>query len=184
MIDGATISKGIEFVDTLYKDISRLIETMDGLVKRMDYKSLWGSVCYSNSSQASYNPIGWLPHVFVRLYVPKEKDTKTFSTFLFFYIYLRPKYQDEPLALWGIAQRIVDKNIGPITDSMLLQTEGPDFLRRKQIDPFETSREFADVLKGFRYAVKPLIELNSEEQLERLVLAPIRKELVSLSERS
>jgi hypothetical protein len=177
MIDGATISKGIQFVDTIYKDISRLIETMDGLVKRMGYKSLWGSGCYWSSSQKSDNPDGWLPHVLVRLYVPRAEDDKTFSTFLFFYIYLRPKHQDEPLAVWGIAKRIPGKDIGPLCGITLLQTEGPDFLRRKEIEPFETSREYADVLKTFRYAVKPLIELNSEEQVERVVIRPLLKEI-------
>jgi hypothetical protein len=58
--------------------------------------------------------------------------------------------------------------------------EGPEFLRSKSIKPFETSRELSEVLETFRHAVMPLIELNSEDQVESLLVVPIRKELGSL----
>lgn len=182
MIEGATISKGVRFMDLLNKDISRLMATVDDQMQSIEFQSLWGSPCYFKSSQLVTKPIAWVPHVFARVYVPEGKDVETYSTFAFFHIYLTPKHHEEPLAYWGVGQRRASKDIWPEWDGKLLRPEGPDFLRKKDVQAFETSREFSGVLEFLRYAVKPLVELNSEDQLERLIAEPIRKELGALRE--
>jgi hypothetical protein len=182
MIDGPTILQGIRFIDLLNKDISRLLTAVDEEMQAVEYPPLW-SECYFKSSAVAGKPIAWVPRVFVRVYLPEGDIWETHSNFAFFSVYLTPKYHDEPLALWGIGRRKTgEKPWGPFWESGLLQREGPDFLRKKKVEPFETNRQFSEVLETLRLAVNPLIELNSEDQLERLVMGPIRKELALLSD--
>lgn len=182
MIDGPTILQGVRFIDLLNKDISRLLTATDEHMQAIEYAPLWSN-CYLKSSALVSKPIAWVPRVFVRLYVPEGDKWETHSTFAFFNIYLTPKHHDEPLALWGIGRRKTGKDTwGPFWESELLQREGPDFLRKKKVEPFETNRQFSEVLGTLRLAVNPVIELNNEDQLERLVMGPIRKELRSLQD--
>lgn len=182
MIDGVTISQGVRFLDILNKDISRLITTTDDQMQAIEYASLLGNACYFKPSQSATKPIAWVPHAFSRMYVPEGDDFQTYSSFAFLNIYLTPKHHDEPLAHWGVGKRKVGKDLWAVWEPMLLRPDGPGFLQKKDIEPFETSHVFSEVLEDFRHAVKPLIELHSEDQLERFVLGPIRKALSSLSE--
>lgn len=179
MISGDKLYDAVRFIDAMYKDISRLIDTVDGGMQSIDYVSLWGGACYFNGSKAlGYSP-AWIPHVFTRVYV-SQQAAKIFSDFAFLNIYLTPKHHREPLVHWGVGRRKSGADIWLAWNPKLLGSQGPSFLRTGAIDPFEESGELSPVIEVFRQAVRPLVTMDTADSLERLVLEPIRSEIVKL----
>jgi hypothetical protein len=178
MISGDKLYDAVQFVDAIYKDISRLIGAVDGGMRSIDYVSLWGPRAFGLSKAVDYAS-AWMPHSFTRVYVPKQ-ERETFSAFAFLNIYLTPKHFREPLLHWGVGRRKNGADIGPVWTSRLTVAQGPSFLKASDIDPFESSGELSAVLEVFRHAASPLIRMDTAEALERMVLAPIRSEVVRL----
>jgi len=179
VISGDKLYDAVRFIDAMYKDISRLIDTVDGGMQSIDHVSLWGGACYFNGSKALGYSAAWIPHVFTRVYVPRQAE-KTFSAFAFLNIYLTPKHHREPLVHWGVGRRKSGVDIWLAWNPKLMGAQGPSFLRTGSVDPFEENRELSTVLEVFRHAVRPLITMDSAESLEKLVLEPIRSEIVNL----
>jgi hypothetical protein len=97
-------------------------------------------------------------------------------------MYLTPKRHRMPLAHWGVARRKQNASFSGAWEQSVLRNEGPHFLQKADSDPFEAAHVLPEVFDDFRHALKPLAQLDSQESLDRLVLAPIRCELESLSE--
>lgn len=179
MISGDKLYDAVRFIDAMYKDISHLIDAVDGGMQSIDHVSLWGGACYFNSSKALGYSTAWIPHVFTRVYIPQQA-VKTYSAFAFLNIYLTPKHHREPLVHWGVGRRKSGADIWLDWYPKLMGAQGPSFLRTSDIDPFEESGELSTVMEVFRHAVKPLIRMDTAEALERMVLEPIRSEIVTL----
>jgi hypothetical protein len=179
MISGDKLSDAVRFIDAMYKDISRLIDTVDGGMQSIDHVSLWGGACYFNGSKALSYPTAWIPHVFTRVYVPQQ-TVKAYSAFAFLNIYLTPKHHREPLVHWGVGRRKNGADIWLAWNPKLMGAQGPSFLRTSVIDPFEESGELSTVMEVFRHAVRPLITMDTADAVEKFILEPIRSEIATL----
>jgi hypothetical protein len=161
----------VRFMDALFRDISHLLSAVDEGMQTLFLTSLWGSPCYFNASKALGGYPAWMPHVFTRNYVPK-KAGKDFTRFAFFNIYLSPKYFNEPVAVWGTAERRDMTDIFPVWSAGILNSTGPTFLRMASVDRLTATSDVPELFHSFEFAAKPLLSMNNAEIVSALVVKP------------
>jgi hypothetical protein len=171
MISDTAVYDAFRFMGALYRDISRLIEELDDGFAEYKYESLWDN-CYFNSSATPEGYDRWLPRVLTRVYVPAS-ERESYRAFAFLNIYLTPQHRREPVACWGAGRRMGGVDLWPLWNPKFLIPGAPTFVQSGDVEPFRSGDEMQPVLDSFRYAVQPLIRLETAEAVNQLVVSPI-----------
>ncbi len=162
----------VQFIDTLFKDISHLLNAVDQGMQSLSLTSLWGTACYFSASRAVALPSNWMPHVFTRVYVPVNNN-RDYARFAFFNVYLSPKHLNEPVAIWGTAKRRQLVEFYPIWNNRILASGGPSFLRKATVDSLTATADVPEIFEHFEYAARPLLMLDSADVVSTLVVQPL-----------
>lgn len=185
---GKSVFKAIIFLNEFFKDISKLITTVEEGMTRNKLVSLWGSQSYWGRSGTYYTPTKWMPTYVARQYVEESADgskpDKKSPWFVFFNVYFTPKKIEEPVAVWGLGVQIGGKDLWQPFDKLALSEDGPSFLEAASVDEWESVESLPKSLSSFKYRARRVVDLKDAKTADEIVIRPLLEEVHKLRESS
>ena len=171
---GKSVIDAISFLSSFHREVSKLLECVEGSMTGQGFLAPWGSGCHWGSRHY-LQPEGWMPRYLFRLYAkPSTTNTKVdLARSAFFAVYLTPERCQEPTALWGPIVAVDPANLEPALDRVLLLNEGPPFLSRTSVTEWEPVRDLPEQLESFAYRASALVDLTNPSVIDQLVVSPL-----------
>jgi hypothetical protein len=184
---GESVFKAVNFLTDFFKDVSKLVTTIEDNMTSNKLVSLWGGTGFWFYSRAYYAPTKWIPRYVVRQYVAEAPDdskpNQKAPWFAFFNVYFTPKEIQEPVAVWGIGTQTEEEDLWKCFDRVLLDQNGPDFLTAVPIESWKELVPPPKPLSSFKYQAMLAVELSSAQTVDKVVIQPLLAEVEELRER-
>ena len=183
---GESVVMAINFLDEFFKDISRLVTTVEERITADKLVPLWGGTSFWYTSTAYYSSAKWMPKYIVRQYVEEctedSKPDRNSLWFAFFNIYFTPIKIKEPVAIWGIGRQSEKTDLWEIFDKIALDKEGPDFLTDVPMKNWESVKDLPKPLVEFKYQSELVVNLCDSQTVENVIIQPLLKEIEIIRE--
>jgi hypothetical protein len=181
---GKSVFNAVEFLTEFYKDVSRLVTTVEDRVSSEGLVSLYGSRAIWNRSISYHSPTLWMPKWVATLYSVKEDEgsgrEERAPWCAFFVVYFTPKKIGEPVAIWGIGTQTASKNLGAKLSELVAVDDGPGFLTEVSVTEWELVDEVPEVLSSLQYQARLAVELKDAQIVDEVVVVPLVEEMCQL----
>jgi hypothetical protein len=181
---GKSVFSAIEFLNEFYRDVSRLVATVEERMSGEGLGHLYGTTAFWKRSYTYYSPSGWMPRWLMRWYsiIPENgsKGNPKARWFVFFNVYFTPKHVGEPVAAWGFGTQTSGKSLETPLSQLLVANDGPDFLEAVPVKDWREVQEIPERLSDLRYQARAVVELCDAQTVDRLVVRPLLTEVERL----
>jgi len=175
---GRSVVEAVEYVAAFHKDVAKLLGCVEDTLRGRGLdSSLWGATSVWDRSGAYHSPSGWIVRYLCRLYVPappeNRKPEPQQKRWVYFIVYLTPRFVREPTAVWGVVTAVEAVHPWAIMKSTMLRDDGPAFLKTEIVSAWEPVIERPDSAESFVYRACPLVVLKDAAIVEDTVVNPL-----------
>jgi hypothetical protein len=190
-VKGEEIIAAQEFIEKVYTDTSRLVKVLEDFMtaKKRGYEAAFGNSALWGGSGAWSKPDEWLPKFVFRIYGRGEGKKRRGHSFLppglfpFVAVYFKPeripKRKKQPVVAYGTLS--LKKAVKKEDLNTCLCNDSPRFVVKESVGKWQTTRAEGVTGGQIRFQIRPLIEVNCEEEVEkiaRLITARIKNPTV------